>query len=216
MVTEAKVCAIPVVLRSLRISTTSPMVLTNLQMTDVMHQVSHHQHHQVYVPRRNLLGSRIRLRMHQRALGFCGHMSSNGRKNWQRTSRWLLNHRTSQHRRKPIELEVTHAVQYGIRPKRLPLPHTDEKILSGIDEDVSSICDGCPLWRCPTHLQRCGTTWRAKDVPNPSSARPLKEDFSPQPKYRFDNNAPNRSVQQTRISILSWNLGPSTRQRRGH
>ena len=32
--------------------------------------------------------------------------------------------------------------------------------------------------------------------------------FSPQPKYRFDNNAPNRSVQQTRISILSWNPGP--------
>ena len=28
---------------------------------------------------------------------------------------------------KPIELEVTHAGQNGIRPKRLPLPHTDEK-----------------------------------------------------------------------------------------
>ena len=43
---------------------------------------------------------------------------------------------------------------------------------------------------------------------NPSSARPLQGDFSPQPKYRSDNNAPNRSVQQTRISILSWNPGP--------
>ena len=34
------------------------MVLTYLQMTDVIHQVTHHQHNHVYVPRRNLLGSK--------------------------------------------------------------------------------------------------------------------------------------------------------------
>ena len=76
-----------------------PVVLTNLRMTDGRHEVTHHQHHHVYDPRRNLLGSRIQMRMHQRALGFCGHMSSNSQTNWQRTCRWLLNQRTSQHRR---------------------------------------------------------------------------------------------------------------------
>ena len=31
---------------------------------------------------------------------------------------------------------------------------------------------------------------------------------SHQPKYRFDTSVPNRLLDQTRISILSWNLGP--------
>ena len=28
------------------------------------------------------------------------------------------------------------------------------------------------------------------------------------PKYRFDTSVPNRLLEQTRISVLSWNLGP--------
>ena len=32
--------------------------------------------------------------------------------------------------------------------------------------------------------------------------------FSPKPEYRFDNSVPNRLLEQTRISILSWNPGP--------
>ena len=31
---------------------------------------------------------------------------------------------------------------------------------------------------------------------------------SPLPKYRFDTSVPNRLLEQTRIIILSWNLGP--------
>ena len=53
---------------------------------------------------------------------------------------------------------------------------------------------------CPVHLQLWSAIWRAKDVPNPSSARPTK--------YRFDNSVPNRLLEQTRISILGWNPGP--------
>ena len=56
---------------------------------------------------------------------------------------------------KPNVLEVVHAVQYGITPKRPPLPCSDAEILSGIDEDVSSIRDGfTALGDAPIHLLR--------------------------------------------------------------
>ena len=31
---------------------------------------------------------------------------------------------------------------------------------------------------------------------------------SPKPEYRFDNNRPNRSLEQTRLRILGWSAGP--------
>ena len=42
----------------------------------------------------------------------------------------------------PCVHESTHPVQFGIMPKRLPLPHPDDEILSGYEEDLSSIQDG--------------------------------------------------------------------------
>ena len=42
--------------------------------------------------------------------------------------------------------ESVHPVQFGIMPKRLPLQHPDDEILSGHEEDVSSIQDGCTAW----------------------------------------------------------------------
>ena len=36
---------------------------------------------------------------------------------------------------------------------------------------------------------------------------PMTEDISPKHEYRFDNCVPNRLLEQTRISILSWNPG---------
>ena len=42
----------------------------------------------------------------------------------------------------PCVHESTHPVQFGIMPKRLPLPHLDDEILSGYEEDLSSIQDG--------------------------------------------------------------------------
>ena len=35
-----------------------------------------------------------------------------------------------------------------------------------------------------------------------------EDTFHPKPEYRFDNNVPNRLLEQTRLSILSWNPGP--------
>ena len=48
-------------------------------------------------------------------------------------------------------------VQHRIAPKRLLLPHSDDEILSGIDDDVSSIRNGCTAWwisHPPTTLER--------------------------------------------------------------
>ena len=38
-----------------------------------------------------------------------------------------------------VILEVVHPVQYGIVPERIALPRPDDQILSGYDEDISSI-----------------------------------------------------------------------------
>ena len=209
MVTEAKVCANPVVLRSLRISTTSPYGA--YKPTDDGWQT-----------RGGSPPAPPCLRSTPQS-SWQPHSNANASKgSWVlRTHVFKQPNELAAHKplvvepqdepapSKPIELEVPHAVQYGIKPKRLPLPHTDEKFFSGIDEDVSFIRDGYTAWAMSDPFtalwHHLASNWMCQ---NPSSARPLKEDFSPQPKYRFDNNAPNRSVQQTRICILSWNLGP--------
>ena len=43
--------------------------------------------------------------------------------------------------------EVVHPVQYGIVPERIALPRPHDEILSGYDEDVSSIRDVKTVWR---------------------------------------------------------------------
>ena len=58
----------------------------------------------------------------------------------QKTHRWTLNHWTRQHHR--CVHECIHPVQYGIMPTRLSLPHPDEEIRSGCEEDVSFTQDG--------------------------------------------------------------------------
>ena len=42
----------------------------------------------------------------------------------------------------PVSRNFIHPKQFGIFPKRLSLPYPDEEILSGYEEDVSSIWDG--------------------------------------------------------------------------
>ena len=42
--------------------------------------------------------------------------------------------------------EFIHSVQFGIMPKRLPLPHSDDEILCGNEEGVLSIQDGDTAW----------------------------------------------------------------------
>ena len=42
--------------------------------------------------------------------------------------------------------DAIHPVQFGIFPNRLLLPHPDDEMLSGSEEDVSSIRDGYTVW----------------------------------------------------------------------
>ena len=46
----------------------------------------------------------------------------------------------------PGVLEFIHSVQFGIMPKRLSLPHPDDAILCGYEEDVLSIQDTYTAW----------------------------------------------------------------------
>ena len=103
---------------------------------------------------------------------------------------------------------LTHPVQHGIVPERNALPRQADAILSGYDEDISSIRDGF-LWGISDpgfSLMRHVVTAR--------SAKPVycgahdRRQFSPRPEYRFDTRAPNSFLEQARLSILSWNPGP--------
>ena len=57
--------------------------------------------------------------------------------------------------------------------------------------------------------QRGNAMWRAKGRAVPAFRKANeRRNPSPQPKHRFDTSVPNRLLEQTRISILSWNRGP--------
>ena len=63
----------------------------------------------------------------------------------------------------------------------LTSPTSTQKTSRPYEKDIQ-------LGRCPTHLQRWSATWRAKDVPNPSSTRPFeRRHFSLQPKYQVNS-----------------------------
>ena len=93
---------------------------------------------------------------------------------------------------KPIVPETVRPVQYGITPKRILLPHSDFSAWVVSDPSATlerhSAIKGCadPIFR-----KACE-----------------RKNLSPLPKYRFDNSVPNCLLEQTRISILSWNPAP--------
>ena len=106
--------------------------------------------------------------------------------------------------------EIVHPIQHVITPKRLLLPHSDTEILTHNDDDISSIRDGYTAW-----VMSAATTTRERHMACKGGAEPTfrkaneRRNPSPQPKYRFGTSVPNRLLEQTRISILSWNPGPS-------
>ena len=110
---------------------------------------------------------------------------------------------------KPAVPETVHPIQHGITPKRSLLPHSDTENLTYIDDDTSSIRDGYTA-----RVMTGATTPRERHMACKGSAvLAFRKAYgtrnrSPQPKYRFDTSVPNRVLEQTRISILSWNPGP--------
>ena len=87
-----------------------------------------------YPPRRNHLGNRRQIQVHQETRTHQEDVSSKGQTNCVRFSGdcWTS----------PMEgttSDVKHPVQYGVVPERIALPRPGDGILSGYDEDVSSI-----------------------------------------------------------------------------
>ena len=79
--------------------------------------------------------------------------------------------------------EVIHPVQYGITPKRLLSPHSVDKILSGIDEDVSSIRDGYTAWAISDPSATLERHLASKESAKPTcrDANERRHYFSPSP-----------------------------------
>ena len=109
---------------------------------------------------------------------------------------------------KPLIPEVIHPIQCGSTPQRLLLPRSDIEILTLFDDDTSSIRDDHTAW-----VTAGPTTIRARHMTNKGNAAPVfwaafeKACLSFLPEYRFTRR-PNRQLEQTRISILSWNPRP--------
>ena len=102
-----------------------------------------------------------------------------------------------------------HPKQHSPFPERLKLPNPDEEIFSGNEEDVSFIRDGFTTWEKAdfnTILERHAVDIR-KALAEFREASARKHDTSSQ-EYHFDNNVPNRSTVQKRLSIYNWNPGP--------
>ena len=103
-----------------------------------------------------------------------------------------------------------HPEQYGPFPDRLNcLPYPDEEILSGYEEDVSSIRDGftaCVKTEFATILERHTVDNRkVHAVFREASARKHVTSYQ---EYHFDKDVPNRSPVQKRLGIYNCNPGP--------
>ena len=112
-----------------------------------------------------------------------------------------------QHRKTHKQLKTTGGVpQFGIFPKRLSLPYPDEEILSGYEEDFSSIQDGFSAW-----VKTDPEAILKRHVVNAKCAKPAFREapgrkHSPSHAgYRFDTDVPNRLTVQRRLNIYNWN-----------
>ena len=94
-------------------------------------------------------------------------------------------------------------------PERLVLPYPDEEMLSGYEEDVSSIRDGLSALvksDFVTTLRR--HTVDVKSVNAAFRKTPLRTHSTSCRGYHFNNEMPNRLTEQKRLSVCSWNPGP--------
>ena len=109
----------------------TPTVCLYIWTTAGAHLVNYHQSLQVYLPLRSHLGIHIQIRVRRRE-------SPQSRR---RTHEWSWSHWTTPAPLTPCVHESTDPVQFGIMPKRFPFAHPDDEILSGCEEDPSSIQD---------------------------------------------------------------------------
>ena len=113
--------------------------------------------------------------------------------------------------RKPVFaiLFIQHILTFDILPKRLTLPYPDAEILSGYEEDVSSMRDGFSSW-----VKADPETILKRHLVDAKGANPafrgalVRKHSPPKEEYRFDADVPHRLIEQKRISIYNWNPGP--------
>ena len=95
-----------------------------------------------------------------------------------------------------------HPKQFGIFPKRLSLPYPDEEILSGYEEDVSSIRDGFSPW-----VKADPETILKRHLVDAKGANPAFRE-APARKHSPSNEEYRFHTEQKRLSIYDWNPGP--------
>ena len=101
-----------------------------------------------------------------------------------------------------------HPEQYGAFPRRIVLPYLYSEILSGYEEDVSSIRDDFTAWvksDPETILQRHVVD--LKGIYLAYREAPARRHSPSSSGYHFNNNVPNRSAEQTRLGFYNWNPG---------
>ena len=159
-------------------------------------------------PRRHHLGNRIQIPSHREARTHSEEMSS--RLNELDTNMPVIveplavpSSSEHVHRWKELYLMLFILCSTALPPERITLPRSDDAIFSGYDEYFSSKRDGFALWGLTdlsfARLLHLVTSGSAKPVFRSAHAR---RHSSPKPE-----NRPNRSLEQTRLSKLSWNLG---------
>ena len=105
--------------------------------------------------------------------------------------------------------DSVHPFQFDIFPSRLLLPHPDDKIPSGYEEDVLSIRDGCTAWVKADPASILEHPLVNENSANPAFREAPDRKHSPTNEgYRFDTDVPNRMTEQKRLSICKWNPGP--------
>ena len=109
-------------------------------------RVNCHLSLQVFLPRPNHLGNHTQTRVRRRVPGFLKGFSSASPQSRKRAHQWSFESLDAPAPLAPCVRDSTHPVQFGIFPKRLFLPQPDDEILSGYDEDVSSVRDGYSAW----------------------------------------------------------------------
>ena len=109
----------------------------------------------------------------------------------------------------PLRPNFIHPRQLSPFPERLKLPFSSEEIPSGFEDIVSSGTDQFTAWvKTDPH-----TTLVRHKIDAQKATADFREaserghDTSSQA-YRFDNNVPDRSPVQKRLSIYNWNPGP--------
>ena len=109
----------------------------------------------------------------------------------------------------PFEKRIcTYSSNYIWPFSQTTLPHPDEEILSGYEEDVSSIRDDDSAW---ANTDPENTLWRhSVDVKAANAAfrkAPARKQSPFCQEYHFNNDVPNRLTEQKRLGVNNWNPG---------